>query len=138
MARSIAPEFRLAPELVCAVIEQESGWNPDAVRWEPKFWARYVQTQTGLEPTESIGRAHSWGLMQVMGQVAREFKWLLPYFTTLCSRPEEAIRLGCWVLQSKLATHPESLEAGLNRYNGGSNPNYGKEVIARMDKYKDA
>jgi len=27
---------------VCAVVEQESGWNPWAMRYEPQFFAKYV------------------------------------------------------------------------------------------------
>ena len=35
LARHIACEHALDPALVCAVIEQESAWNPWAVRYEP-------------------------------------------------------------------------------------------------------
>lgn len=135
LARQLATEAGLDPVLVCAVVEQESSWNVNAIRFEPAFYTRYVQSQVGLSRTEGINRAQSWGLMQVMGQVAREFHWSGTYFTELCSDPEQAIRLGCKVLKSKLATHPELVEAGLLRYNGGSDPDYGKKVLARMKNY---
>jgi len=76
LARSIAAAHALDPALVCAVIEQESAWNPWAVRYEPGFLSRYVAplyTAGKLSATETYTRSMSWGLMQVMGQVAREF-----------------------------------------------------------------
>ena len=42
LARRIASEHGLDPALVCAVVEQESSWNPWAVRYEPGFLSRYV------------------------------------------------------------------------------------------------
>src|SRR6267142_5325096 len=42
LARRIAAAHGLEPALVCAVIEQESAWNPWAVRYEPGFLSRYV------------------------------------------------------------------------------------------------
>jgi soluble lytic murein transglycosylase-like protein len=32
-----AEEEGLEPALVCAVVEQESNWNPWAIRYEPRF-----------------------------------------------------------------------------------------------------
>lgn len=50
----------------------ESGFDRWAIRYEPAFFNRYV-TPLGLrDPTEAKARAMSWGLFQVMGQVARE------------------------------------------------------------------
>ncbi len=76
LARDAARRHLLWPELVCAVIDQESNWIPWALRYEPAFYDRYVQPQfargaIGCEG-EARSRAFSWGLMQVMGQVARE------------------------------------------------------------------
>jgi hypothetical protein len=70
LARTIASAHGLDPALVCAVVEQESAWDADAIRYEPAFRARYVPPLE-LPPTEEIARSISWGLMQVMGQVAR-------------------------------------------------------------------
>src|SRR5437016_1759983 len=76
LAHEAARAHSLWPELVCAVIEQESSWDPWALRYEPAFYARYVEPQLyrGMirQETEARARAFSWGLMQVMGQVARE------------------------------------------------------------------
>ncbi|MGA7913605.1 MAG: transglycosylase SLT domain-containing protein, partial [Candidatus Acidiferrales bacterium] len=71
LARSIADHHGVDETLVCAVIEQESAWDTHAMRYEPGFRAHYV-APLRLPPTEEIARSISWGLMQVMGQVARE------------------------------------------------------------------
>jgi len=75
LARAAAAAHALDPALVCAVVEQESAWNPWAIRYEPGFLARYVApifTAGKISATEAYARSFSWGLMQVMGQVARE------------------------------------------------------------------
>src|SRR5437879_6922488 len=76
IAQRYAGAHSLDPALVCAVIEQESSWNPWAMRYEPAFFAKYVAplyTNNKVSATEAYARGFSWGLMQVMGQVAREF-----------------------------------------------------------------
>src|SRR6202795_1782946 len=42
LARRAAAAQSLDPALVCAVVEQESAWNPWAMRYEPLFFAKYV------------------------------------------------------------------------------------------------
>src|SRR5579864_7225582 len=75
LARATAEAHQLDAALVCAICEQESAWNPWAIRYEPAFFAHYIAPQLDagkLSITEAQARAISWGLMQVMGQVARE------------------------------------------------------------------
>ena len=71
LARAAAAQHSLDAALICAIVEQESAWDPHAIRYEPAFRSRYV-APLGLPPTEEVARSISWGLMQVMGQVARE------------------------------------------------------------------
>jgi len=74
LARKAASVNSLDPALVCAVVEQESVWNPWAIRYEPLFFSKYVAplyTNNKIAATEAYSRGFSWGLMQVMGQVAR-------------------------------------------------------------------
>jgi soluble lytic murein transglycosylase-like protein len=81
LARAAALAHSLDPALVCAVCEQESAWNPWAIRYEPGFLARYVAplfTAGKISATEAYARSFSWGLMQVMGQVAREHGFGVP------------------------------------------------------------
>jgi soluble lytic murein transglycosylase-like protein len=40
LARKVAAAQSLDPGLVCAVVEQESGWNPWAMRYEPAFFSK--------------------------------------------------------------------------------------------------
>lgn len=133
LAREAAKVANLDPRVVCAVIEQESSWDPWAIRFEPAFLNRYVRPLNLMSQTEEMSRATSWGLMQVMGQVAREHGYRDKLQCLL--RPYDAVRIGCSVLKGKLAPSPSDLEAGLLRYNGGGNPDYGKQVMARLSKY---
>jgi soluble lytic murein transglycosylase-like protein len=71
--------------LVAAIAWKETDYNPTATRYEPEFKKRYIDKISnndlyklcpGLEPEnillERTNRATSWGLMQIMGQTARE------------------------------------------------------------------
>lgn len=67
--------FEIDPDLVQAFCSVESSYNPAATRYEPGFYKTYIQpmfAMGGFDVHEAIGRATSWGLMQIMGQVARE------------------------------------------------------------------
>src|SRR5271154_2482587 len=101
LARTIAYEHGLDPALVCAVVEQESAWDAHAMRYEPGFRSRYV-APLGLPPTEEVARSLSWGLMQVMGQVARERGFAGKFLSALCD-PATGLDIGCAVLASKLS-----------------------------------
>src|SRR6266852_540219 len=105
LARKAAGAQSLDPALVCAVIEQESAWNPWAMRYEPLFFAKYVAplyTNNQISASEAYARGFSWGLMQVMGQVARENGFTAEFLSALCE-PRQGIALGCVVLQRKLS-----------------------------------
>lgn len=90
----------LPPEIVRAMVLQESGGNPWACRYEPGFFRRYLEGKPlnfvppgYSEETERTGRATSWGLLQVMGETARcnGFRGWLPQ---LCD-PETGLTVGC-------------------------------------------
>ena len=137
LARHIAREHALDPALVCAVIEQESAWNPWAVRYEPGFLSRYIAplyTAGKLSATEAYTRAMSWGLMQVMGQVAREFGFKEASLTELCD-PATGIEFGCRILAARLARAKGDASAALLAWNGGADANYPAEVLARKRNY---
>jgi soluble lytic murein transglycosylase-like protein len=136
LARSAAREAGLDPALVCAVCEQESSWNPWAVRYEPLFYARYIAplVRRGVlaDATEARARAFSWGLMQVMGQTAREQGWRGP-LPQLCE-PATGLSVGCRRLAALLAKTGDPARA-LAAWNGGARPDYAARVLARRARY---
>src|SRR5579872_1543427 len=137
LARRIASQHGLEPALVCAVIEQESAWNPWAVRYEPGFLSRYVAplyTAGKFSATEAYTRAMSWGLMQVMGQVAREFDFQPAALSELCD-PATGIEFGCRILAKHVARSKGDIPAALLAWNGGAELNYSAEVLARKRNY---
>ena len=137
LARRIAAAHGIEPALVCAVIEQESAWNSWAVRYEPGFLSRYVAplyTAGKFSATEAYTRSMSWGLMQVMGQVARENGFKVSSLAELCD-PVTGIDIGCKVLAARLARSKGDVPAALLAWNGGANANYPAEVLARTRNY---
>ena len=134
LARAIACGHGLDPALVCAVVEQESAWDACAIRYEPGFRARYV-APLGLPPTEEIARSISWGLLQVMGQVAREHGFQEKFLSALCD-PATGLEIGCAVLAAKLAVADGNLLRGLALWNGGGNADYAAQVLARVPRYR--
>jgi soluble lytic murein transglycosylase-like protein len=148
LARATASKHALDAALVCAVVEQESGWDAHAIRYEPAFRTRYV-APLGLPPTEEVARSISWGLMQVMGQVAREHGFTGKFLSALCD-PATGLDIGCAVLAAKVSaaagdssprldspsTWEPSLAHALALWNGGANPDYAAQVIARMEQYR--
>lgn len=133
-----AAAHALNPALVCAVVEQESGWNPWAIRYEPIFFENYVErlAREGRlhDATEEVARAISWGLMQVMGEVAREAGYA-GHLAQLCE-PETGAEIGCRVLAKKLAETDGSVRQGLLLWNGGADLDYADQVLARVAKYE--
>lgn len=133
----------ISPALVQAVCHHESGgWRTWASRYEPRFFDRYVavhrmpKVQTfGLcsPDTERTLRATSFGLMQIMGQTAREFGFEGEFLTQLCD-PHAGIEFGCRKLARCLKLKPDVSEA-LLMYNGGGDPSYPGKVLAHLKEY---
>src|SRR3989475_12326576 len=115
LAPRAATAQSLDPALVCAVVEQESAWNPWAIRYEPAFFTKYVAplyTNNKIGASEAYARGFSWGLMQVMGQVARETGFDALFLSALCD-PEQALAIGCKVLRKKLDAMAGDPQRGL-------------------------
>lgn len=132
----------ITQELVAAVILQESGGYAYAARYEEGFFNRYLK---GKQPRQLLGyfpktisiateyahRATSWGLMQIMGQVARERGFNAESLVELID-PSTNIHLGASILRSHL-DKTKDLRKSLLRYNGGGNPSYADEVLSIME-----
>jgi soluble lytic murein transglycosylase-like protein len=125
-----------------AIVIAESAGNPWAINYEPRY--RYlVNVRTGepfrkLTPAEStsevppidfptvagdpdqewISQQASWGLMQIMGALARELGFKGPYLTELC-RVDLNLRLGCVHLGNLLRWANENVEKAVGAYNAG-------------------
>jgi soluble lytic murein transglycosylase-like protein len=125
----------LDPAIVCAVCEQESTWNPFAIRFEPAFEARYVRPALPAAPTTlELTKAISFGLMQVMGEVAIELGFAGRFLTELCD-PDTGVDFGCRKLRKCFASRPD-LESSLLAYNGGGDAFYAQQVLARVKSYQ--
>jgi soluble lytic murein transglycosylase-like protein len=137
LARKAAAAQSLDPALVCAVVEQESSWNPWAMRYEPAFFAKYVAhlyTNNKITASEAYARGFSWGLMQVMGQVAREMGFDGTFLSAVCD-PEQGLAIGCKLLRKKLDAMDGDTTRGLLAWNGGGNPAYPAQVLGRRAHY---
>ena len=134
LARAAAAQHSLDAALVCAIVEQESAWNPHAIRYEPAFRQRYV-APLGLPPTEEVARSISWGLMQVMGQVAREHNFTAKSLAELCD-PATGLAIGCAVFAAKLRASADEIQRVLEQWNGGANANYAAQVLTRVKNYQ--
>jgi soluble lytic murein transglycosylase-like protein len=133
LAGKYAAKYDLLPELVCAVVEQESSWSPWAIRYEPAFYTRYVMP-LGLPETEARARSISWGLCQIMGEVARELGFVGP-MASLCD-PDTGLEWGCRKLKKCFDAVGGDTQKALLHWNGGGNPDYPAQVVARVEKYK--
>ena len=134
LAKTVAQTFGLESTLVCAVCEQESDWNPRATRYESAFREKYID-RLGLSDEESTQRSTSFGLMQIMGQVAREmgFQDNLELLLT----PEIGLSWGCRFLETRLQHTEGNVEEALLLWNGGGNLDYPGQVLARVKNYEE-
>lgn len=135
-----ARKYLLDAVLICAVAEHESSWNPWATRMEKGFYLKYVQ-QMSLNDTEEYTRSMSFGLMQIMGETAREFGFVhqapseyAQFLTQLCD-PEIGMDLGCKKLRRCFDLHQNDEVAALLAYNGGKDLNYPVVVQQIKPKY---
>jgi len=149
IAAEVAHTHGLEPALVCCIVEQESRWNTWLSRYEQGFFTKYLDNSSihaaardfaRAAPyilsfdTELRERAFSRGLMQVMGQTAREvgFKDPLP----MMHDPETGLSVGCKYLARLLSSCRGDVKKALLRYNGGGDPRYPNKVLGNMEKYR--
>jgi len=139
-----AREYGIDPKLLAALIIQESSGDARARRAEPRFYQKYLEGKpligdvpaTASRDTERWLRSMSYGLCQVMGQVAREHGYkgdLLDLFD-----PAKNIDLGARILalhlraMSRVASSEGAVRAALLRYNGGGDSTYPDKVLSHI------
>jgi soluble lytic murein transglycosylase-like protein len=132
----------LDAKLIGAIIHQESSGHPYALRYEDGFFLKYLKGHSlselkGYIPrlcscqTELRARACSFGLMQIMGQVAREVGFKGEYLTELIDIKTN-LEFGCKYL-AKCLEKGGTVEKGLLYWNGGANKNYPAQVLGHLD-----
>jgi hypothetical protein len=113
------------PLLIYSVILQESGGNTWRTRFEPNYYENNksllplsYSSKLGISvESEKVSQSTSWGLMQVMGVVAREMGYA--DLLTKLLIPDEGIAWGCQKLARLIAIHKEP-DLALSAYNHGS------------------
>jgi len=129
------------PRIIAAVIAIESAGDPKARRYESAFYDQYILGRTrdrlgGFFPTnrslstELHDRAYSWGLMQMMGQLARELGYNGDMVDLL--DPETNITLGCQRFADLFFKSNCDMDKTLDRWNGGADPKYKTKVRAAI------
>lgn len=122
-----AKAYGLPARLVRAIVQVESGGRPDVQRHEPAFYERYVdgkpyQTFGLSRQTEGYQRATSYGLMQVMGEVARELGLTDRSIEQALYIPASGLNYGCKRLAQmvkRFSARPDKWMAATSAYNGG-------------------
>lgn len=130
--------FGIPPKIVSAIIEVESERNPWATRHEPHY--RFLWNVSQGEPwhgqdtphqfphfkpasahTEYMAQKTSWGMMQVMGAVARELGFTRPFLSELCD-PDVGVYYGCKLLAKLYKRYGDrhGWEGVVAAYNAGS------------------
>jgi soluble lytic murein transglycosylase-like protein len=134
----------LEPSLVAAIVLQESGGNPLAIRHESEYRWLWPSSAKVVPPpgvslaTEIAQQRTSWGLLQVMGATAREHGCREPFLTALIADPALGLRFGCLYLASLFARFPGAgREGAISAYNAGhptpdNEDTYVRRVIARL------
>lgn len=136
--------FGLPENLVRAMVEQESAFNPFRNRFEQGFYDSCIKGRKldfvpplCLKITEALGRAMSWGLLQIMGATARE-QGFRGWLAELCS-PEVGLEWGCRYLANLRRKYGhEGWAVVVRAYNDGpgdrhdeTNP-YPNEVLEKL------
>lgn len=141
----VSEEFELDPFVVAAIIATESAGNRFAMRYEPHYTYLFKVDEIAknllcTSKTEEVAQKTSWGLMQIMGAVARErgYRGWLSELTDMVVN----LRYGCAHLKGYFEKYG-NLEEAVASYNAGSprlsgdsfvNQDYVDKVISMRNK----
>lgn len=135
--------FQIRSDLVCAIISVESSGNPKAIRYEKGYkdiWKveDYAVKLKISSATEMVSQKISWGLMQIMGGVAR-WHGFDGYLSDLL-QPELGVRWGCVHLKSIMDEYVDVKDVIsiynwghlVKTYDGYPNNDYVSKVLSRL------
>lgn len=133
------------PDLVEAVVEQESSGKFYAYRYEPGFYTRYLAHNPDYTDRNPYEVSASFGLMQCMYPTALEHGFVGDPWDLF--NPRKNLDIGCTIL-AKLLTWARSQYTGLSAhaetairrsalaaYNGGKNGNSPNSTVMRNQQY---
>ncbi len=131
-------KYKLDPMLLLAIVEQESSYKLDAIRFEKAFYERYTRPMD-YDMLVELALAYSFGLMQTMGESLREMDYFTAFDSNTVNRqlteylasPEQQIELGARWFTRKLKAAGGNIEKALSYWNGGGNLHYPFEVLGR-------
>jgi soluble lytic murein transglycosylase-like protein len=140
-----AEEHGIPSDLLKALIETESSFNTYAIRYEkgyPYLVEPFDQFHFHTN-TEKVSQQISWGLMQILGSVARE-RGFEGRFNSELMEPEVGLEYGCRHLKYYYNRYNNWNDA-VSAYNQGSNrkddegnyqnQSYVNKIIKRKKKY---
>lgn len=140
--KEMAPKHELPWELVAAIVQVESSFDPYAMRYEPAYkWLVNAE----LSATERNAQMTSWGLMQVMGAVAREHN--MTGFLSRLTIPAVGLYYGMIHLAKYRRRWPQDWKDVIASYNAGSpkrtadmkylNQGYVDKVLAAWQSFEN-
>lgn len=131
----------LDPDLVAAVVEQESNGWASAFRFEPDFWSKYLKNNPLYKDRHPREVSASYGLMQTMYTTAVEHGYTgLPWGLFA---PTVSLEYGCRVLDALLTWADGNVTKALGGYNAGrggaegtNGRKYARDVLARYERIR--
>lgn len=155
--RAHAERNMIEPSIVYGVIMQESSGNQHAYNPEPKY--RYLwdvnknrpfrrltskeiisetpphdfPTLAGDRDQEWWAQQASWGLMQCMGAVLREYGYADPFIPAIVCDVGKQIEIGARHLGRQIKRH--GLHGGISAYNAGSPTRANEHYVQRVLKF---
>lgn len=142
---NMTKKYKLPRLLLKAVAQVESALNPNAYRFEPGFWDRYLKNNPEWRGKDPKVVSASYGLMQIMFTTA----WSMGFRgkETDLYDPLINIDLGAKLLRANIDSIEEnklhikhqlwSIKISLSRYNGGSRGNPDGDSNLRNQSYVD-
>lgn len=112
-----ALKHALDPILLAAQVLVESSSDPLAFRYEPAFWKTYLKGKPHVTPLDAC----SYGLLQILGVVAREQGFKDPLDCLFL--PSAGLYWGAKYLKQLIDWAGGNVDSALAAYNGGRNGN---------------